>query len=166
MIVKKLAGACLLLSVAIAMSAEKNDKTKAELEQRYALMKTAMANNDSDAIAGLLAPNFRSEDVLGRAENGERMIREVRSLKKDSTKKSETTLLSVSRKGDTVFVEQKYHMAKAKLDSTGAVQQIELETLSKDKWVKISGVWLVQETVTRQLNYRVAGRLVVHKTHD
>jgi hypothetical protein len=46
----------------------------------------------------------------------------------------------------------------------GATKQaVELVTLSTDTWIKSGEAWLLRRTVTKQLDYKIDGRLIAHK---
>jgi ketosteroid isomerase-like protein len=137
---------------------------RAVFQQRYADMKTAMASRDADAIAALLAPGFTSVDSEGATETAEQMIQAVVATPVDANKQSDTTLVSVAIEGDSATVEQRYHMTTTRLPAgAGAPQAIDLVSTSVDTWRQIAGTWLMARTVTRQLDVRVDGKLVVHR---
>ena len=126
-------------------------------------MKTAMAERESKAIAALLAPDFVSIDSSGQSETASQMIQEVDGLPKDPLKVSTTILLSVKVAGNSAVVDQRYDMKTDKTASDGTKTNVQLITLSTDTWVNINGVWLLQKTVTNQLDYCKNGQLVMHK---
>jgi len=139
---------------------------RALLEGRYAAMKSAMANRDQQAVAALLAPDFLSVDVAGKSENASQMLQEIAALPKDPNKASDTTIVSVKLSGDTATVDQRYHMTTTKAGADGAQHAVELVTLSTDTWIKSGDAWLLQKTVTNQLDYTLDGRSVAHKARS
>jgi hypothetical protein len=142
------------------------DALRPVLEKRYAELKTTMAERDSHALAALLAPGFVSEDVSGKTTTAEEMIKELAALPKDNGKPSETNLLSIKPQGDLAIVEQRYHMTTTKALPDGGKQAIDLVTLSTDTWIRSGDKWLIQKTVTKQIDYSVDGKLVAHKAHS
>lgn len=151
----------LLFSGTAALAGE--GALKGVFEGRYAAMKSAMADRNPKAIAALLSPDFASEDVSGKTETSEQMIRQVCALPRDPNKISATTVLSVQIAGETASVMQRYHMSTTKATDGAVKQAVELDTLSSDIWVKSNGVWLLRRTATNQLDYKINGRLAVHK---
>jgi len=135
------------------------------LEKRYAELKTAMAERDSKALSTVLAPDFVSEDVSGQATSAEEMIKQLAALPKDSGKVMDTTLVSIKPQGDRVIVEQRYHMTTTKALPDGNKQAIDLVTLSTDTWIHSGDKWLIQRTVTNQIDYSVDGKVMAHKVH-
>ena len=90
-------------------------------EERYASVKSAMANRDGEAIASLLAPGFTSTEVSGQTKNASQMIQDVKSLPIDPLKISNTTVNSIKVDGNTASVEQTYNMKTRKLDRKSVV---------------------------------------------
>jgi len=140
------------------------DSVKKALETRYAALKPAMAERDRSAMAALMTADFVSEDVSGKTTTFDQMVLELAQVPKDPSRSSDTTVLAVKLTGDTATVRQRYHMSSTKLGPDAATKQaIEMDTLSTDTWVQTNGVWLMKRTVTEEVNYRVDGRLVVHR---
>lgn len=156
--------AMLLLSiVAVSPVWADDDALRSVLDGRYAAMKSAMAAHDGKAIAALLLPDFVSVDASGQSENADQMIQEVNALPKDPNKESKTTLLSVKLSGDKAVVDQRYDMKTTKIAANGSKRNVELITVSTDTWVNSGGNWLLQRTVTNQMDYLVNGHPTVHK---
>ena len=126
-------------------------------------MKVAMAARDGKAILMLLAPNFSSIDVSGQMESGGQMVGEVAQLPKDPKKVSHTTILSAKVVGTTATINQRYDMKTVKTNPDGTTKNVELVTLSTDTWVKSGDTWLLEKTVTEQMDYFVNGQPVMHK---
>jgi hypothetical protein len=93
------------------------------------------------------------------------MIQEVDGLPKDPSKVSTTTLLTIRFAGNSAVVDQCYEMRTIKTAADGSRDSVRLITLSTDTWVNSNGVWLLQKTVTNQLDYYKNGQLVMHKTN-
>lgn len=138
---------------------------KAALETRYAELKADMAARDTAALATLLAPDFISEDASGGRQTRSEMLQSMPALPKDPNKTSETTLESVERKGHTAEVIQQYHMVTRKAQADGALHQVDLQTRSRDIWVQAGSTWLLKETVTLRMDYRIDGVLVGRQEH-
>jgi predicted lipoprotein len=156
-----------LLFVATSALAQAEDAgLRTTLQSRYTAMKVAIATRDDKAVQALLAPDFLSIDASGQNENAGQMIQEVDSLPKDPTRTSTTTLLSVKLDGMVATVKQRYDMKKIKIATDGSKSNVELVTLSTDKWMNSNGTWLLQETVTDELNYYIDGQLSVHKVRQ
>jgi hypothetical protein len=155
--------ACLLCVFSAPGARADDSSVRATFQARYAAMKTAMAERESKAIAALLAPDFVSIDSSGQSETASQMIQEVDGLPKDPLKVSTTILLSVKVAGNSAVVDQRYDMKTDKTASDGTKTNVQLITLSTDTWVNINGVWLLQKTVTNQLDYCKNGQLVMHK---
>jgi hypothetical protein len=141
------------------------DALRPVLEKRYAELKTAMAERDPKALSTVLASDFVSEDVSGQTTSAEEMIKQLAALPKDSGKVTETTLVSIKPQGDRAIVEQRYHMTTTKALPDGNKQAIELVTLSMDTWIHAGDKWLIQRTVTNQIDYSINGKVVAHKVH-
>jgi hypothetical protein len=75
---------------------------------------------------------------------------------------STTTLLSVKVAGSTAVVNQRYDMKTVKTAADGSKTNIELISLSTDTWANVNGSWLLQKTVTNQLDYYKNGQLAMH----
>lgn len=136
------------------------------LEERYAAMKSAMANRDGDALSSLLAANFVSVDVSGQQENAAQIISELKQLPADNARTSETTIRSIKVDRGSARVEQVYDMKTKKAAADGKIQDIELITVSEDIWILSKGGWLCQSTSTNQLDYAVNGQAVAHRTRQ
>jgi hypothetical protein len=136
---------------------------KATLQTRYADLKSAMGARDDKAVAALLSSDFESIDASGQIQNTDQMLKELDALPQDTRKVSTTELLSVTLAGKTAVVEQKYDMKTVKTAADGTSRNIELVTLSTDTWVSVNGTWLMQKTVTNQVDYYVDGKQVLHK---
>jgi ketosteroid isomerase-like protein len=161
-------GARFLLCLFVILSPQSTEATdstlRPTLEARYAAMKSAMAAHDGEAIAALLSPDFVAVDISGRSADAAQMIREVSALPVDPLKVSTTTLLAIEVSGSTALVDQRYDMKTTKNQSDGSKQNVELIALSTDTWIDVGGVWLLQRTLTKQLDYFVNGQSVAHKT--
>ena len=157
--------ACLLFVFNATAARADDASVRATFQSRYAAMKTAMGGRDSKAIAALLAPGFVSIDSSGQSETASQMIQEVDGLPKDPLKVSTTTLLSIKVVGSSAVVDQRYDMKTVKTAADGSKVNTQLITFSADTWVNINGVWLLQKTVTNQLDYYRNGQLVVHKVN-
>jgi ketosteroid isomerase-like protein len=149
------------------ITADDQSDLRSSFEERYAAMKSAIANRDADALTSLLAPDFTSTDISGRTETGAQMIGELKKLPVDNRKTSKTTIRSIKLKGSTAVVEQSYEMKTTKVAADGSTQSVELTTVSEDSWIKsANGVWLCQSTATNQLDYLLNGQVAAHKTRQ
>jgi hypothetical protein len=128
-------------------------------------MKSAMAARDGKAISEILAPDFTSEDASGQKENADTMIQEVVALPKDPLKVSNTAILAIKVNAGSATVEQRYDMKTTKAGPDGNKRDIELITVSTDTWIKSKDSWLLQRTVTNQMDYSANGKLLIHKVH-
>lgn len=136
------------------------------LEKRYAELRGAMTERDAKAIAALLAPDFASEEVNGKTQDGDAMVRDAAARAPDPNRASETTLLSIRQVGNLAIVSQRYHMTTLRLSPLGLRQAVDLVALSTDTWIKLNGVWLLQRTVTEELRYGIDGQEVLHQEHE
>ena len=134
-------------------------------ESRYAAMKSAMAARDAKAISEILAPDFVSEDTSGQKENADTMIKEVVALPTDPLKVSTTTILSIKVDNDRATVDQRYDMKSTKAGPDGNKRDTELTSVSTDTWIRLNDIWLLQRTVTNQMDYSVNRKLLIHKVH-
>jgi hypothetical protein len=137
----------------------------AVFEKLYAELRDAMGHRDAKATASLLAPGFTSEDASGTVKSAEQMLAELSALPQDAKQKSQTTLLSVSIKGNVASVVQRYLMTTTKVALNGETKSIELNAVSSDTWKLIDGSWKQLRTVTEQMDYMVNGQTVVRKMH-
>lgn len=124
-----------------------------------------MAARDGKAISEILAPDFVSEDVSGQKENADTMIQGVLALPKDPQKVSSTTILSIKLSADTATVDQRYDMKTTKAGPDGKKRDIELSAVSTDTWIRSKDTWLLQRTVTNQMDYSANGKVLAHKVH-
>ena len=151
-------------SVLAAGAADAEDhELRTVLEGRYAALKAAMAARDEGGIASLLAPGFVSEDVSGEPIAASQMIQQVMALPLDPNKTSKTTILSVEADGNIAVAGQRYEMKTKKVGADGVTKDAGLISLSTDTWVVASGAWLLQRTVTNQIDYSLDGQAVFHK---
>jgi hypothetical protein len=126
-------------------------------------MKSAMAKRDAKEIAALLAPNFVSIDVAGKETTGDQMIESLKALPVNPNRVSTTTLLSIEPSGNKAVVKQRYNMRTVRAATDGAKQEVELTTLSTDVWILTRGAWVLQQTVTDQMDALVDGKPMVHR---
>jgi hypothetical protein len=145
--------------------ANSDDLLRPVFEARYAAMKSAMAAHDGKAISEILAPDFVSEDASGQKENADTMIQEVLALPKDPLKVSNTAILSIKVSAESVTVDQRYDMKTTKVGPDGNKRDVELIAVSTDIWIKSKDTWLLQRTVTNQMDYSANGKLLIHKVH-
>ncbi len=145
--------------------ANSDDPSRPVFEGRYAAMKSAMAARDAKAISEILAPDFISEDASGQKENADTMIQGVLALPKDPLKVSNTTILSIKVNAESATVDQRYDMKTTKAGPDGNKRDVELITVSTDTWIKSKDTWLLQRTVTNQMDYSANGKLLIHKVH-
>ena len=145
--------------------ANSDDSLRPVFEGRYAAMKSAMAVRDGKAISEMLAPDFISEDASGQKENADTMIQEVLALPKDPLKVSSTTILSIKVSADSATVDQRYDMKTTKAGPDGNKRDVEMIAVSTDTWIKSKDTWLLQRTVTNQMDYSANGKVLVHKVH-
>jgi hypothetical protein len=150
-------------SVIFQSSWATDSSLKAQLQSRYAAMKSAMAAHNKSAIAAILAPDFVSIDINGQSEGADQMIEEVSALKPDPNKTSTTTLESIAPSGNSVTVKQRYDMNTVKAGDDGAQHKVQLITRSTDQWIRVGGVWLLERTVTNEMSYYKDGRLITHR---
>jgi hypothetical protein len=158
--------AVLVLRLAHSASVVPEDaKLKVVLEARYASMQSAQEAHDPKAIASMLAPGFSSIEVDGSVEDAEKMLAGLSQLQNDPNRKSDTTILSVQRIGETATVIQRYTMTTTKSAPNGAAssQSVELIATSTDTWILAQGVWLIQRTATDEIRYALDGKEIVHK---
>ncbi len=145
--------------------ANSDDPLRPVSEGRYAAMKLAMAAHDGKAISEILAPDFISEDASGQRENADTMIQEVLALPKDPLKVSNTTILAIKVNAESATVDQRYDMKTTKAGPDGNKRDVELVAVSTDTWIKSKDTWLLQRTVTNQMDYSANGKLLIHKVH-
>jgi len=112
-----------------------------------------------------LAPDFISEDASGQKENADTMIQEVLALPKDPLKVSNTTILSIKAGAENATVDQRYNMKTTKAGPDGNKRDVELIAVSTDTWIKSKDTWLLQRTVTNQMDYFVNGQMLTHKVY-
>lgn len=158
--------AVLVLRLAHSASVVPEDaKLKIVLEARYASMQSAQEAHDPKTIASMLAPGFSSIDVDGSVEDAEKMLAGLSQLQNDPNRKSDTTILSVQRIGETATVIQRYTMTTTKSAPNGAAssQSVELIATSTDTWILAQGAWLILRTATDEIRYALDGKEIVHK---
>jgi ketosteroid isomerase-like protein len=136
--------------------------TKADIEARYAQLKVAMAARDAPAIKALLAPKFQSTDVRGDTSDADEMIYDLARFPPNPDRKSETTVKSLTVKGDTALVEQQYDAKMPRQGPDGAPHSMEIIALSDDSWVQSPGGWLLASTVTKDMTIMHDGTVMRH----
>lgn len=141
-----------------------DDAVRADLEARYALMKAAMAAHDPAALRALLAPGFTSVDITGHSASADEVSNDVAAIKADPNKVSQTTLVSVSVKGHTAVVVQRYDMTSLRAGPDGVMHPVHLVTLSTDTWTQVHHQWLALTTRTDEVDYEVEGQAPVHRS--
>ncbi|MDE2419965.1 MAG: nuclear transport factor 2 family protein [Gammaproteobacteria bacterium] len=145
---------------------ESTQVDKQVFENLYANFKSAIKNKDETALQASLAPDFVSEDISGNTKSSQQMIAEISNLPNDPNKISKTTILSVSIKGNTAKITQKYKMNTLKISSNGNLMPAQLIAISDDTWTKSHGIWLMKKTVTKQLDYSLGNQIIMHKVHS
>jgi hypothetical protein len=93
------------------------------------------------------------------------MIQEVLALPQDPLKVSNTTILSIKVNAESATVDQRYDMKTTKAGPDGNKRDVELVAVSTDIWIRSKDTWLLQKTVTNQMNYSANGKLLIHKVH-
>jgi hypothetical protein len=86
------------------------------------------------------------------------MIQEVLALPKDPLKVSNTTILSIKVNAEKATVDQRYDMKTTKAGQDGNKRDVELIAVSTDTWLKSKDTWLLQRTVTNQMDYSATAR--------
>jgi hypothetical protein len=142
-----------------------NNSLRPLFEGRYAAIKSAMAARDGKAISEILAPDFISEDVTGQKKNADTMIQEALALPKDPLKVSNTTISSIKVNTEIAIVDQRFEMKTTKVGPDGNKREVELIAVSTDTWIRLKDNWLLQRTVTNQMDYYADGKLVAHRVH-
>ena len=154
---------CFSLILGIVAGEAADDKLQTVLEGRHAAMKSAMANRDAKEIATLLAPDFISIDASGKETTGNQMIESLKALPANPDRVSNTTLFSIESSGNKAVVKQRYNMKTVRAAADGAMQEVELTALSTDVWILTAGTWVLQQTVTDQMDTFIDGTHVVHR---
>ena len=138
---------------------------RAVFEGRDAAMKSAIAARDGKAICEILAPDFIREDASGQKENADTMIQGVLALPNDPLQASNTTILSITVNAESTTVDQRYDMKTTKTGPDGNKRDVALIAVSTDTWIKPKDPWLLQRTVTNQMDYSANGQRLIHKVH-
>ena len=136
--------------------------TKADIEARYAQLKEAMAARDAPAIKALLAPKFQSTDVRGDTSDADEMIEDLGRFPANPDRKSETTVKSLTVKGESALVEKQLDIKMSRQGPDGAAHSMEIITLSDDSWVQSPGGWLLASTAAQDLTMIRDGVVMRH----
>jgi hypothetical protein len=140
--------------------------TRQGFEKLYAAIHVTNERKDRVGYASFLAPDFASEDTSGHVASKEDALAALEALSPDPIRKSHTTVLSVHSDGQTAAVTQRFRMTTKRPATGGRVESVELDALSDDTWVKTGSGWKISRTVTRQVDFIVDGRTVMHKVHQ
>ena len=154
---------CFSVILGIAACQAADNELRTILEGRYAAMKSAMAKRDAKEIATLLAPSFVNVDVSGKETTSDQMIESLKAAPVDPNRVSNTTLLSIESSGNKAVVKQRYNMKAVRAAADGSKQEVELTTLSTDVWILTGRTWVLQQTVTDQMDALVDGKAMVHR---
>lgn len=62
-------------------------------------------------------------------------------------------------------MDQRYDMKTTKTGPDGNKRDVELVSVSTDVWIKSKDTWVLQKTVTNEMDYTANGQLLFHKAH-
>ena len=150
----------LMASLTLPQAAQAD--AKSDFEARYAMLNAAEASRDAKAIKALLAPKFQSIDVRGEASNADEMIDDLGRFPPDAKRSTQTTIQSVTVKGDTALVEQTRDIKLSHPGMDGAAHAMEIITQSDDNWVQSSGGWLLAKTTATEITLIRDGAVMRH----
>jgi ketosteroid isomerase-like protein len=126
------------------------------LDERYAVMRRAMAARDRDAILALLTDDFVSEDLEGRVTTGPAMADAVTALDIDRSQRTAvTTLTSIAVVGDEAVVQQRSYMSTTERKPNLPEA---LWTESYDRWRRAGDTWLLARSTTEKREIVKNGR--------
>jgi hypothetical protein len=152
-----------VILVAQAGTAHSASSLRGELEQRYAVMMTAIESKDEAAIRSILADGFVNVDVDGNALNEAQMIKRLPAIPNDPNRQLQITILSVHGDKRAAIVKQRSVTTTKVNDSDGSQKAAKVSAVSKDNWVNENGSWRLLRTVMLAVDGTVDGKAVVHK---
>ena len=150
----------LMASLTLPQAAQAD--AKSDFEARYAMLNAAEASRDAKAIKALLAPKFQSIDVRGEASNADEMIDDLGRFPPDAKRSTQTTIQSVTVKGDTALVEQTRDIKLSHPGMDGATHAIEFVTVSNDSWVQSPSGWLLSNITAKEMTLQRDGAVRRH----
>ncbi len=134
--------------------------TKSDLEARYAAYKTAMDTREPDDIKPFLTPDFKRTDLGGNSMSADQMIDRLANIPVDPSRKSTTTIVSLTVNGQTAEVEQRQDASGSRQDRDGQSHVFAMSELSHDTWVQGDKGWLLKSTETEQMTISRDGQVV------
>ena len=150
----------LIASLTLSQAAQAD--ARADFETRYAQLNAAEASRDAKAIKALLAPKFQSIDVRGEASNADEMIDDLGRFPPDAKRTTQTTIQSVTMKGDSAVVEQTRDIKMSHPGMDGATHAIEFVTVSEDSWVLSPSGWLLASITAKEMTLLRDGAVMRH----
>lgn len=123
-----------------------DDALRTTLDERYLMLRAAMASDHRPILLALLTDDFVSEDLDGNRMDAVGMADTVAALKIDRSKRrAQTTLTSIESDGREARVLQRYEMTTTER-ALGLPEA--LWTESRDVWRLVEGRWLLASTTT------------------
>ena len=120
--------------------------TKAGIEARYALLKTALDTREPDQIKPYLTPDFAEIGLDGKKQSADEMIDRLAMIPVDPSRKATLTIESVTEEGDTAQVMSREATSGSREGRDGQTHTFALSRLSNDTWVKSDKGWLLKST--------------------
>jgi hypothetical protein len=133
--------------------------------KHYVTFHSSQASRDSQKFASLITPDFVKEDVWGRSETGEEILRKMSEQSKDSSNAS-TSVLSVKVVDDVATVVQLYKSSNLTMMLSRQMRNVEYDIQTMDTWVKSNGTWLLRRSMMTKYDYTVDGNHITHKERE
>ena len=129
------------------------------ITERYEGTETAP---DSKAFSKFLAPGFVEIDIMGQRLSAAQVIQMRESRPRDPLRVAAHTVLTLTRKANTLVVQHHIDMKTIKPAAGGKKLNVEFIWLTTDTWVNLRGNWFLLTSEADQLDYYLNGRQIDH----
>jgi|GEM_PF-6489027 len=140
----------LVLATAGRSFADDAAKVSVAIQARYDQFTAAVDHKNWSAARAILAPEFRSIEVDGKASSADQMFAELQGLPPLVGKRGKTAVVSLRLSGDVAFVEQRDDESFGVADASGTQHSFVIASRSSDRWLRNGETWLLVETLTEQ----------------
>lgn len=133
---------------------------RAAIQARYAALKAALESGNAAMIPLLLAPDFTVTPRGGPPLPASVLLAGMARLSAVPVLHVTLNPESISAADDSVVVHQNYDFEIPEVDGQGGRHQANVDMVSTDVWVDLSGRWVLQSMVFTHWSARYDGRAV------
>lgn len=134
--------------------------TKADLEARYAQLKTALDTREPQQIKPYLTPDFTETSLDGKKQTADEMIDRLAMIPVDPARKATLTIESVTEAADGAQVMAREATSGSREGRDGQTHTFALARLSRDTWVKGDKGWLLKSTEAEEVTMSRDGQVM------